>query len=505
MWNEKLLIVLLFTLGIVSRAPFIESMQSHWDGPQFSIAVSSYDFSQETPAPPGYPLYIFFGLLLNHYIYDPHQSLLVLSVLLSGITSVFFYVGGKIIFSRRVGIIASVLYLTSPTFYFFGLTPYPYIMTPLVSVSLAIICYLIIVKKERLGLILGAITALGIGVRPQDSIILFPLALYAFINLNYKQKLFSFLIFLIFFLVWFVPQLIVVGGIETYFSSLSKSLESGAITPFSFDKLLTQISRSVKGFGLTFGIASLSVPIFLIQIIPYLRRKNIITNKIIFFLLWIMPSVLFTMFIRNDHAGYQMTYLSAFVLVIAYILTILFKKREMLLYITVLIVAMFNLFWFFRNRDPYFSKPYIPTSFHYSEIIKNDLQMKQKVTYIQKNFDPYNTVIITSSQYFRPTMYHLPQYEVFSYGVLETKEKEFSSIARIGKNFRREEYVQENSHVVFDNSVSTIVFFDREVSDIVKNEGFVHKLLYNATMVSLSHKYGNVYIIGYKTFEVSHE
>ena len=52
------------------RFPLIEKMQSHWDGPQYSIAVVRYSLIQETPAPPGYPLYIAMGRLFYFFTHD---------------------------------------------------------------------------------------------------------------------------------------------------------------------------------------------------------------------------------------------------------------------------------------------------------------------------------------------------------------------------------------------------------------------------------------------------
>jgi hypothetical protein len=57
-------------------------------------------------------------------------------------------------------------------------------------------------------------------------------------------------------------------------------------------------------------------------------------------------------------------------------------------------------------------RPYIPTSFHYSEIQKNDVRLSAQVAYVKENFDPSNTYVLTESQLWRPLMYYLKEYHV---------------------------------------------------------------------------------------------
>src|SRR5579864_1750546 len=85
-------------IAFISRAPLVEHIQSHWDGPQYSIAVVRYSYEQQTPAPPGYPLYIALGKLFYIFFQDPHKSILAISVFSSVIGSVILYLIGKNMF-----------------------------------------------------------------------------------------------------------------------------------------------------------------------------------------------------------------------------------------------------------------------------------------------------------------------------------------------------------------------------------------------------------------------
>ena len=82
-------------IALVSRLPLIEKIQSHWDGPDYSIAVIRYSFAQFTPTAPGYPLYIAAGKFFHIFIDDPHKSILLVSVLGSIVGVIAFYVFGK--------------------------------------------------------------------------------------------------------------------------------------------------------------------------------------------------------------------------------------------------------------------------------------------------------------------------------------------------------------------------------------------------------------------------
>src|SRR5258708_39831879 len=120
--RETSILIFLFLLGIISRLLFLEKYQTHWDGPTYAFALTHYSFAQWAPSPPGYPIYVAFGKFFQFYLTDPHLSMLMVSVLFAGIGAVVFYLVGELLFNKTLAIIVSLLFLTSSTIFYFGIT-----------------------------------------------------------------------------------------------------------------------------------------------------------------------------------------------------------------------------------------------------------------------------------------------------------------------------------------------------------------------------------------------
>lgn len=496
--KTKYILLIFFLLGILTRFPLLEKMQSHWDGPQYSIGVVNFDLSQETPAPPGYPLYIFAGTVLNLFLNDPHQSLLILGLVFTGLTAVMFYIVGEYIFSKRTGVIASLLYLSSPVYFFFGVTAYPYGLVPFFVLLLAFFVYKAINKKNTRGLSLGIAYGLFLGMRPQDGLNLLPLMVLGFLSLSTKERIRSIVAAFISVLLWFLPVLYLAGGLSRYIEELRIFLGNGALSTLG-QGAGENIRRIAKGLFLTLGISSVALFYYPQRILPSLNNKKK-RNLIIYFLFWIVPGLLSTVFVRNDHSGYQMIYMSAFVVLVANILEKLLLKNRFG-YLLIAFIIIFNILWFFRDRDTSFSHPYVPTSFHYSEVRKNDLVLGAKIGYIQKKYLPENTVIVVPSQLFRPVMYHLPDFLVISDARIETQDPRYMCFVRKGKNWLREQENNCDQEFTLPKDTKKLVFLEDEAADYVssprKNTVYLD---YNSRLTELNTSQGQRFLVGFKSF-----
>jgi hypothetical protein len=494
--KDYIIICLLFCTGILSRLFFLEKMQSHWDGPQYSIGVVRYSLEQQTPAPLGYPLYIAMGRLFYELIHDPHLALLVISVLFSGIGAVVFYNAGKILANRTVGIIASILYLSGPTLYYFGLTAYAYGLVPVIATALAISTYLIAVKKIKKGFIIGVIYSLALGIRPQEFFAftpLFLLGLYYLPGIGRVQALASFVLVT---LCWLLPFMMVVGGIEKYIQISKAFFAEGALSPFSFTNVVEHAQRIAKGYFLTFTAAGAFVMYYPLSWVQKKTTfKKILANRrLLVFLFCFIPSFLSNLFIRSDHAGYQMIYLASLIVPISYAIWIVCRKNKQVVTGVVMLLVLANLWWFFQDRDPNMTRPYVPTSFHYSEIRKNDIRLRAKVSYIRDHFSSNNTVLITESQAWRPIMYYLPTYLTYNLEGLFTANEQFKDVVNISKNwnFRK---IENNTHVfVVPEDIERIVFTDSGMSDTIRMPKKIITVSGNADMTVISVLAGEKYI-----------
>src|SRR3990172_7970607 len=168
MEKKDYLICAVFALiALISRAPLVEKFQSHWDGPDYSIAVVRYSFEQHTPTPPGYPLYIATGKFFHIFFHDPHKAILFVSVFGSITGVIAFYLVGRKMYNSAVGITAATIFLTASTFYYFSLTPYGFELLIGAVMLLALSVYRIFVQKKQEGVYFGIVSAVYFGIRPQ--------------------------------------------------------------------------------------------------------------------------------------------------------------------------------------------------------------------------------------------------------------------------------------------------------------------------------------------------
>lgn len=470
-------------LTLVSRIPLLEKFQSHWDGPDYSIAVVRYSLEQYTPSPPGYPLYIALGKFFYVFTHDPHLGILSVSVLASVLGAVIFFMVGTKMYNRYVGLTATSIFLTGSTFYYFSLTPYAYGLLPGMTTALAYITYRITVLKKNEGWLLGLVFALCFGIRPQEVIQIGSLFLLGFYFLSMKEKLKALLLCISITLLWFIPLIASIGGISKYLA-FSKSFASGA---FPQIPLIQHGELMLKGFLLSFGLAT---AFLLYYLLLFYKEKKHITKYItiiLFYACWIVPGFIFNLCIRTEHAGYQMSYLSAFVILVSLAIYTVTKHNQKLFISVLLIISTFNLFWFFYNRDPQYVKPYRPTSFHYSDIRKNDLKVGSKVNYILSHFDPDTTMVITQEVLWNPYRYYLKNYALTELSGLDILTPSFVHIRRDTKNWNVTTYLDKHMIVKIPSPITTVVFPDDDTGTWIENAPYttVH-LPGNSTITSMS-------------------
>ncbi len=456
--NTYTISILLFVIGICTRIPFLEHFQSHWDGAEYSMAILHYSLVQDTPSPPGYPLYIFLGKIIYQFVHNPHTALLIVSVLFSGLTAYLFFILGSIFLNKEIGIIASLIYLSSPVFYFLGITAHGYGITVAPLLLLIILIVRVIKYKKSHPILLGILFSITIGIRPQDSIFTTGLFLYSLFIINKPDKIKAIISFLLFTTLWFIPILSLVGGLIPYLQSLKNATTTNAIPLPTFTIIEGNIFQVIRGIFLTFGIGI----IIFISTIKFIHKKNFIKVKknkyYILFLVWILPAFLFNIIIRSDQPGHQVSYLAGLIVVFSVLIFESFKGYTKVMYVIVMIICIFNIYNFFRDRDPDYKLVYTPTSFHYSEIQKNDIQLGSIIPYIVKHFNPNKTIIITSAQPWRPLTYHLNKFEVIDLEGLYTNDSHYTSVEQIGNYLTMQ--VQSNKKMEFQipKKVYSLVF-----------------------------------------------
>lgn len=465
--KKDFLIVLMLSLtALFSRLPLIEKFQSHWDGPDYSIAVIRYSLAEHTPTPPGYPLYIAMGKFFHIFFDDPYKSMLFVSVFGSVIGSIALFLIGKKLYSRTAGLVATSIFLTGSPFYFFSLTPYAYGLIPVMTIILGFVVYNIYLKNKQYGLFLGLVTGIYFGLRPQEMLQVGLLPIFGFLLLDRRQKVNFLMTFTSITLLWFLPLVHDSGGINKYLSLNFLAAEKGV---FLFSTLTHNLGLMTKGFLLSFGFSSIFLLYYPIKIIKNKKVAHGDIKTIFFYLIWIMPSILFNVFLRTDHAGYQMSYIAGFIILISYAAWKTTRKSKILTLLTIASIVVFNLYWFFYNRDPNYTKTFRPTSFHYSDIRKNDLKVGSKVNYVGNNFNSSKTLLIATDALWRQYSYYLKSFKIIGISALNNTDLPYAYQNYEGYNWNIKGTSSKKFELKIPNNFEQIVFMDDEAKGWIKN------------------------------------
>lgn len=498
--KDYILGMLVAIAAFISRAPLIEKYQSHWDGPEYTIGVIRFSYEQHTPTPSGYPLYISLGKFFYIFSHDPHKAILYVSVFGAILGAVILFFVGKKMYNRYVGFAASLLFLTGSTFYYFGLTPYGFELLFGFEVLLGYFVYNMYIKKQFNGFLFGLVLGIWFGIRPQELLQMFPLVLWGLYLLPNKERLKTAGVFFFITLLWLIP-IVYITGVQKFITLWYVEFFT-AILNNSFE---THVELIIKGFLLSFGIGS---AFLLYYVRKYFNTKNLwvkYKRHLIFYAVWILPGFFYNLFIRTEHAGYQMSYLSAFTILIAYALWKTTKNHKLLYILAITIIAIFNLYWFFYNRDPNYTKPYRPTSFHYSDIRKNDLKTGSKVLFVQKTFDPKSTLIVVTDVLWRPYSYYLKPFPMVVLFALNnpTGSHQYNYQRIDTVNWDMKWYPVKNLTVDVPKQVTTVVFMDDGVKSWIKNyPSQMYNLPGNSSIVKISVKQGAIIEYGYHFIKV---
>lgn len=208
-----------------------------WDEVLFVKGVEHFDPVHHQPHPPGYPLLIGLGKLLNVFLRDPFVSLVTLSVVscLIGylaLVSAFRRLAGgpngpDAPAAERIAVLGALLFHFSPTMLVYGplaLSDAPALM--FLALALAAAARLPDRVSPATAAAFGAFAAAAIGCRPQLAVATLPMVAVALVLAGgWKRWAAAVSAFTFVSLLWFVPLLVAVGGFDGFFGFLGKQAE----------------------------------------------------------------------------------------------------------------------------------------------------------------------------------------------------------------------------------------------------------------------------------------
>ncbi len=308
---------LFFFLAVATRVPFTSKLLLNMDACQFALALDRFDITVHQPHPPGYILYVMLGRLVHLLIADPNAVFVSISVFFSGLTVASVYLLGKEMFERKIGIVAALLAVSSPSLWFYGEVSLTYVLEAFFSTLIALFCWRVLSGEEKYLWILAVVLGLAGGIRQNTPVFLLPVWFYSVRRVPSRKIVASLVVTAATSLLWFLPMVWLSGGLDAYRAAFRELWlfntgghgilegEWGFLRLFSLKMLLYLI------FGLGAGLFPLALAAY--SIARRRRSRLLDATKVFFLSFWVLPVMMFYLFIflSIQNPGYILVFLPA--------------------------------------------------------------------------------------------------------------------------------------------------------------------------------------------------
>ncbi len=479
--SDLILLTILSLTIILSRLPFMSHFLYEWDSVNYALAFQHFNIYLSQPQPPGYIFFIALGRIVNIVFNDPNTSMVFISIVFSILTVFLVYFLAKQMFSRKIAIIASVLLIFNPIFWFYGETSTIYMGEALFATLIAYTSYQMLKGDNRFIYISAIALGLSGGFRSDLIFLMFPLWFFCLIyqGFDYKKIFKSFIVLIEFALFWYIPTILLSGGYLNY-SQVTKKvwlIAFGGSSIFFGANLQSQLMMDYTLLSWTLdGIGILSIFILSIYIALNFNKftLSILRNsKAIFLILWIFPSFLFYFLIYIPKPGYTLIYVPVFVLVISYVIvnfsSNLNKKIKGIpsnyLIILLLVLCVFFSITQFTSLSPN------PKGIDYGNIQSKDLTTQYFIESLN-DFNPNDTLIFfTNEDDWRKYMYYYTNYESLTNLRYNVSGKTNQSIIYY-KNHKSTDINPQNNQIILNSSTKYIIWMVTDNSNFGATDNF---------------------------------
>lgn len=426
--------------------------------------------------------------MINSLFHDPNSTMIFINIIFSILTVLLIYFLAKKMFSRKSALVASLLLVFNPIFWFYGEIAAIYLSEAFFAVLIAYTSYHVLIGDIRFIYISALVLGIAGGFRQDLVFFMFPLWFFCIIykNRNYKRILMAFVVLAVSVLLWFIPTIILTGGYESY-SIASKNL---LITTFSINSVLfgADITRNLAmDFNLIgwsmIGMGDLCVFILIIFILYKIKKvfklANLINPKVLFILLWILPTFIFYLLVYFAKTGYILIYLPSFALILAHVLLNIshdlngrfktFSKNFYLILLLLLCVTSGIVQFGYTSE----------LAMAYGKIHYEDMSF-QHMNQSLGEFNLSDTLIFMDNEdNWRKLLYYFPDHETYSYYSRISARKPFVGL-RHYKNHISEVSESEFLEVHINSSTTKILWLindDTQFFKYLKSKIEIHTLI----------------------------
>ncbi|HDZ59610.1 MAG TPA: DUF2723 domain-containing protein [Actinobacteria bacterium] len=422
-WNgtDWLITATLFIATVLSRLPFRTGLLYAWDSVLYTRAMDHFDVTIQQPQPPGHIFYVGFARLVEQFTGDANAAMVWISLLASAAAVVALYWLGRAMLGRSVGLVAALFLATSLSFWGHGEIAYPYTLLAFLSVFLAGVMYRAWQGGNVCALLSGLCLGLAAGFRQDLLPFLLPLWAGGLLGKPRRVQAGSVGLLGLAAASWYVPSALLSGGFSAYQEASSVQSDYLMRTSSVFGQGLEALAVNLQALG-RFLLYALSAALPFAILAPLLLvrrryREQLGNRKLLFLLVWTVPSVLFYIFIHIGEFGYVFTFLPAVLLMASWGVVVLARdmaralssrrwphRRERLrpavMVALVLPVIVLNML-LFLVLTPHLSA---------ERLAANEDIQRSRIETIREYFDADSTLVVSVFNY-QQASYYLPEFE----------------------------------------------------------------------------------------------
>lgn len=453
--DARVIALILFAVTILTRLPFTTQYLYHWDSVNMAYGIEDFNPLEDAPQFPGYIVYIAIAQTANRLFNDPQTTMVVISIISSGLAVAAMFYLGRAMFNTVTGLIAALFTMTSPLVWFYGEIALPHTLDLFAIIISALLLYKIMEGETRLMPVTAVVLALVGGFRQQDLMFLGPLILFAIYRAGLRRIIVFMVIAAAVCLAWFIPLMQYSTGLQNYMalsSSFSQSFwdTTSVLHGAGINGLKNNLLRIIPYTAYALALAGLPLLYWFSQIPKW--QTGLHSRKVWFLVLWTLPTLLFYTFIHMGQQGLVFVYLPVLILLSAEGLYRIFNTRPTTLWVMSGVIALVSAIVFVLGP----TYPLGADQFKmltYSSLRENDARLAGRVAAVRDEFDPSNTLLVSTD--WRHLQYYLPEFHQIKLAISDagaisdnqnTLPKDY-----IGKPYSNEQFELEanpNWHVI---------------------------------------------------------
>jgi len=417
-------LVVLFLLAIATRLPFQSQILYEHDSVNFAWAMEEFDLERHQPHAPGtFIVLILSARLLNLWLHDANQSLVMVNIIAMAIATCAIYVLGNLWFNRTVAWIAAFLMLSSPLIWFYSEVGLSYTLELAWVTLIVIACHHSRHGNKRALLLSALLLGLSGGIRPNTPIFLFPLWCVA-TGLGWREQRYRATDIILALgagaigvSLWGIPLLMLSGGFDAYVAAIQIWLDGHLKDTDSIQEIISNIRLWLYTLVMTLGFVTL--PLLRLayahrSAIPPLPIRDWRTQAI---LLWCFPSLFYLTFVHFQRQGHSYTVMPVVILLAALALDRYLQQNRsrspQALKIWIISFVLCNSLLFIWG----------PTQWRTSTSLQDyDRFVLERQQVIENNFPPTSTTVLSSGHYGRLVSYYFRDYFSSDLGMMLTDD-----------------------------------------------------------------------------------